>query len=75
MNPSRMLIKHKIHFSSVDLKMLAEAIPDIATDIELSSITNALNFFSTHHPIDEQNNGSDELKSYTNKLLDIRAKE
>lgn len=55
--------------------MLAEAIPDFPTDIELSSLTSALNFFSTHHPIDEQKNGSDELKSYTNKLLDIRAKE
>lgn len=58
-----------------DLKMLAEAIPDIPTDIELPNLKTALSFFTNQLTIGEPKDGSDDIKAYTNKLLDIRAKE
>lgn len=55
--------------------MIAEAIPDIPTDTDLPSLRGALTFFAGQLTIGEPKDASDDIKSYTNKLLDIRAKE
>lgn len=54
--------------------MLMDAVPDIAPKIELPDLKDVIEFFSMQHgalPIQKKN--SDEGKSLSNKLLDIRA--
>lgn len=50
-----------------DLQMLTEAIPEIASKIELPDLKNVLEFFTMRY------GSKDDVKVLANKLLDIRA--
>lgn len=60
-----------------DLQALGEAIPDIASKIEMPDLKYVLEFFSTCFGSNESSSTAQKhskgIKSLTNKLLDIRA--
>lgn len=63
-------------FHSADLQLLAEAIPEIASKIEIPDLKFVLEFFATQYGSKDSltdKKSSDDVKLMANKLLELRA--
>lgn len=61
------------NLTKADLQYLSEAIPNIASKIELPDLKFVLDFFATRYGSkDSLTDKKDDMKFVTNKLLDIR---
>lgn len=65
-----------MNFYFSDLQLLADAIPEIASNIELPDLKYVLEFFATQYGSKDSltdKKSSDEVRLMANKLLDLRA--